>query len=72
MQAPSRYPQDESANLQKLSQDIKTVKNRLTSFKNIKECNFVLGATGSGKSTFISYMGGAEFTVSKKGFQYVL
>lgn len=58
--------------IQKLSQDIKTVKSRLELHKNHKECTFVLGATGGGKSTLISYLGGAKFTVGKKGLGYVI
>jgi ABC-type cobalamin/Fe3+-siderophores transport system ATPase subunit len=56
----------------KLVAGISEVQTRLAALKKHDHCCFVLGLTGSGKSTLICYLCGATLTYTKKNGRYLL
>lgn len=57
----------------KLLEGINTVQAKLEKLKNDhNECAFMLGLTGSGKSSLLCFLGGVELQCSKKHGNYLL
>ena len=61
-----------SISIPKLNTDLKIVEGKLGHLKKAQRCAFVLGLTGSGKSSLISYLCGAELQFFKKNGKYKL